>query len=67
MYFQYEEQKQGEVTRILSRSAKINPGDKVLLFNQNKYYGHSTFEETEIESTFEKTLNNQIKKKLTTR
>lgn len=60
MYFQYDVQKKGEVTKQLRTAKKIKPGDKVLLYNKNKYYGHSTFEETDLESTLELTLNNQI-------
>lgn len=61
MYFQYGIQNKGSVTRQLKSAKKIKPGDKVLLFNENKYYGHSTFEETDFESTLESTLDNQIK------
>lgn len=60
MSFQYNNQKKGEVTKHLRTAKKIKPGDKVLLYNKNKYYGHSTFEETDLESTLELTLENQI-------
>jgi hypothetical protein len=63
MYFQYEVQKQGLVTQTLNIAKKIKPGDKVLLFNQNKFFGHSTFIETEVESTLETTLDDLLRNK----
>jgi len=60
MYFQYNVQKKGDVTKHLRISKKIKPGDKVLFYNKNKYFGHSTFEEPDLEGTLELTLNNQI-------
>lgn len=64
MYFQYTVQKQGTVTQTLNAAKKIKPGDKVLLFNQNKFYGHSTFVETEVESTLETTLDDLLRNKI---
>nr|WP_315150689.1 AAA family ATPase [uncultured Flavobacterium sp.] len=64
MYFQYNVQNQGDVTRTLKTAKRIKPGDKVLLYNSNKFFGHSTFVETEIESTLETTLNNVIDNKI---
>ncbi|MBS7233650.1 AAA family ATPase [Flavobacterium psychroterrae] len=61
MYFQYTVQKQGTVTQTLNTAKKIKPGDKVLLFNQNKFFGHSTFIETEVESTLETTLDDLLR------
>lgn len=63
MFFQYNVQNKGEVTRTLNTAKRIKPGDKVLLFNQNKYFGHSTFinTENEIESTLQTTLSDVIK------
>lgn len=61
MYFQYTVQKQGTVTQTLNTAKKIKPGDKVLLFNQNKFFAHSTFTETEVESTLETTLDDLLR------
>ncbi|WP_228518998.1 McrB family protein [Flavobacterium sp. LC2016-12] len=61
MYFQYTVQKQGPVTQTLNTAKRIKPGDKVLLFNQNKFFGHSTFIETEVESTLETTLDDLLR------
>ncbi|WP_348811077.1 McrB family protein [Flavobacterium maritimum] len=61
MYFQYTVQKQGTVTQTLNAAKKIKPGDKVLLYNQNKFFGHATFVETEVESTLETTLADLIR------
>lgn len=61
MYFQYTVQKQGTVTQTLNTAKKIKPGDKVLLFNQNKFFGHSTFTEAEVESTLETTLDDLLR------
>lgn len=61
MYFQYKVQKQGSVTQTLNTAKKIKPGDKVLLYNSNRYYGHATFVEAEVESTLETTLADLIK------
>ena len=61
MYFQYTVQKQGTVTQTLNTAKKIKPGDKVLLFNKNKFFGHSTFVETEVESTLETTLDDLLR------
>lgn len=61
MYFQYNVQKQGTVTQTLNAAKKIKPGDKVLLYNSNTYYGHATFVESEVESTLETTLADLIR------
>lgn len=64
MYFQYSVQRQGTVTQTLNTAKKIKPGDKVLLYNNNSFFGHSTFIETEMESTIETTLGDVINKKI---
>ena len=61
MYFQYSVQKKSDVTKQLRLAKKVKPGDKVLLFNKNKFYAHSTFDEVDVIPTIETTLNNQIK------
>ncbi len=43
MQFQYHKQPNNRVTVQLQESLKIREGDKVLLSNSNKYYGHGTF------------------------
>lgn len=64
MYFQYDVQKKSTVTQTLNQAKRIKSGDKVLLFNQNKFFGHSTFVETEIDSTIQTTLDDLIKKNI---
>lgn len=63
MYFQYGVQKTSEVSQQLNKANQIKPGDKVLLFNKNRYYGHSTFTNVEIEYDKERTLRSQTKKR----
>lgn len=65
MYFQYGVQKKGDVTKQLRIAKKIQQGDKVLLFNKNKYYGHSTFEEINLEGSLELTMHDQISNSIT--
>lgn len=63
MYFQYGVQKNSEVSQQLNKANRISPGDKVLLFNSNKYYGHSTFTKAHIDFEDQRTLSSQIKKR----
>ena len=64
MQFQYNYQKTSEVTSQLNKAKKIKPGDKVLLFNKNRYYAHALFKKRELnENIFN--LNAQIKNKET--
>ena len=60
MYYQYGPQGTGEVTTHLNLVTKIKEGDKVLLYNENKYYGHATF--VSYEEGFDKqiTLKEQV-------
>ncbi len=65
MYFQYEVQKKGEVTKQLRKAKRINHGDKVILYNKNRYYAHATFRETKnIVPSSEITLQDQIENKI---
>lgn len=63
MQFQYEDQNNSSVTKNLRNAGKVKVGDKVLLFNKNRYYAQSTFKEVDIEFTKEKNLKEQISNK----
>ena len=60
MYFQYEEQDKGKVTKHLNKAQKIKPGDQVLLFKDNHFYGHATFTAPDLDHTKELTLRGQV-------
>ncbi|MBK9793158.1 MAG: AAA family ATPase [Sphingobacteriales bacterium] len=63
MQFQYGIQRNSVVSRQLNKAKKVKEGDKVLLFNENRYYAYGTFIKCEIESTKEKTLAEQVDNK----
>jgi hypothetical protein len=60
MYYQYGPQGIGEVTTHLNLASKIKEGDKVLLYNQNRYYGHATFVSYEEKFDTQITLKEQV-------
>jgi MoxR-like ATPase len=63
MQFQYNVQRNADVSRLLGKAKKIKEGDKVLLFNSNKYYAHGTFVKAEIPGSAEQLLADQITNK----
>lgn len=64
MQFQYNHQKSSEVTSQLNKAKKIKSGDKVLLFNKNRYYAHAVFRKKELNENVYN-LNTQIGNKET--
>jgi 5-methylcytosine-specific restriction protein B len=60
MQYQYGEQNQGTVTKILDKVTKISPGDKVILYNKNKYYACGIFTEPKLKPDIRTSLEEQI-------
>lgn len=61
MQFQYNDQPSNRVTTQLQEACKIKEGDKVLLYNENRYYAHGTFVKADAAFTKTTSLKEQIK------